>query len=472
MAKKENKSAAQQAAAQAAPTGKQPVEVIQTGDLMSQLKQNGTTKSTLSPDATVMALNGLKTMVHDNPNAAEYYGMSEDSVKKINTFTLAGFATVLAIEVEQRKSPFAIKMLENQPEAINAISQFTGVQINVKALPAPDAKGEIEVPSTAIVVSEEGKKQIKKEKDIENTEPTTNPAEIENENQLAASLSNLLTKGADNIGARIKRVIDFYRGYLTIQANKAEDKEKELQKVKSMTRTEMFEKISVIVGECPFAMNGTAKIFRNMIQKELNPVVPFCIYRRTSANGDNSVDDEFVGDILKILVKWSCNSTIEHAQHNIAEAERLIKKNEKIVGEEKDATKKKLAQTAINNYVNAVIPDAEKCIAEMQSILVVLTNPSFDAIDSLIENYNGKDDTKDEYKVAHRIVDNVIKTYYKGVDMTKVDNKALLNNVQQRAGIIINIFRDPLTKNQNYDESNITELKEAETSAEGEEKAE
>ncbi len=76
----------------------------------------------------------------------------------------------------------------------------------------------------------------------------------------------------------------------------------------------------------------------------------------------------------------------------------------------------------------------------------------------MIENYNGSDDTKEEYKHAHLIVDNIIKTYYKDVDQTKVDKDVLLKNVQQRAGIIVNMFRGSLSQSIAYKESNITEL--------------
>jgi hypothetical protein len=57
-------------------------------------------------------------------------------------------------------------------------------------------------------------------------------------------------------------------------------------------------------------------------------------------------------------------------------------------------------------------------------------------------------------------VDNIVKTYYPDVDQTKVDKDAFLKNVQQRAGIIINMFRDPLSQSIAYSEANIVELTE------------
>lgn len=449
---KDKKSAAQKAAEAAAAAQKPQTESPAVMNQMGKIKQG------LSPDATVIALNGLKEMVHDNPNAAQYYGMSNEQVMKINQFTLAGFATVLAIEVEENKSPFAVKMLEMQPEAINAISEFTGVHINTKALPAPNEKGEIEVPSHAIEVSEEAKKKIKAEKEIEKKNPTTNPAEIENEEQLSASLSNLLTKGQENVDARIKKVINFYRGYLTIQANKAENKEEALAKVKEMTRSQMLEEITNIVGNCPFALTGFGKLFRNHFIKSGTVVSPFCMYRRTSIDtAKDPVDDAFVADVVKILINWSCKSVIANAERTIAEADRIIKKYNKTIEENKDANDVAIAKAGIPTWEGQK-KQQETIIADAKATLEKFNNPSLDEVDMLIENYNGSDDTKEEYKHAHLIVDNIIKTYYKDVDQTKVDKDVLLKNVQQRAGIIVNMFRGSLSQSIAYKESNITEL--------------
>ena len=449
---KNTKSAAQKAAEAAAAAQKPQTE---SPAVMNQM---GKIKPGMSPDSIVTSLNGLKEMVHDNPNAAKCYHLSEDQVMKINEFTVMGFATALAIEVAENKSPFAIKMLEIRPEAVNAISEITGVHINTKALPAPDEKGEIKVPSHAIEVSEEAKKKIKAEKEIEKKNPTTNPAEIENEEQLSASLSNLLTKGQENVDARIKKVINFYRGYLTIQANKAENKEEALAKVKEMTRSQMLEEITNIVGNCPFALTGFGKLFRNHFIKSGTVVSPFCMYRRTSIDtAKDPVDDAFVADVVKILINWSCKSVIANAERTIAEADRIIKKYNKTIEENKDANDVAIAKAGIPTWEGQK-KQQETIIADAQATLEKFNNPSLDEVDMLIENYNGSDDTKEEYKHAHLIVDNIIKTYYKDVDQTKVDKDVLLKNVQQRAGIIVNMFRGSLSQSIAYKESNITEL--------------
>jgi hypothetical protein len=459
MANKNKKSPAQQAAEEAAAQQAPKVENPTVSKVM-----NGVKNPSLSPDATVMALNGLKSMIHDNPNAAAYYNLSEDTIHSINVFTLAGFATVLAIEVHENKSPFAQKMLEKQIDAVNAISEFTGVAIDVKALPAPNEKGEVQIPSTAVKVSDDTKKKIVAEEKLEGV---TNPAEVTSPEQLAASLTLLISRGNEGIIVRMRRATDFYRGYLTIQANKAEDKKAALEEVKNKSYSDLLSEMAAIVGPCPVGLVGNAGLFRKNFVNVGTIIGPFCMYRRNADKIDTkgALTNDFIADLVRIMITWSCKEEISKAEKGIKENERIIKKNEEIVKENKDATEVNIAKAAIKTHKGYV----EKCnntINEMNGIVIGMNNPSIEDVDNLIDNFNKKDDTDADYKRAHLIVDQIINTYYKGTDLTKVDMDSLLHNVQQRAGIIVNLFRDPLSQSIAYSESNITEIAQAEAPAE------
>jgi hypothetical protein len=466
MANKNKKSPAQQAAeqtaAQQAPKTENPAAVAM---------MNGVKKASLSPDATVAALTGLKEMIHDNPNAATYYNLSEDTIHSINVFTLTGFATVLAIEVSENKSPFAQKMLEKQIDAVNAISEFTGVSINTKALPAPGEGGAIQVPSTAIEVSTDMKKKIAAEEKLKELNPVTNPAEVTSLEQLAASLALLISKGNEGIIIRMRRATDFYRGYLTIQANKAEDKKAALEEVKNMSYSELLSKMADVVGPCPVGLVGNAGLFRKNFVNVGTIIGPFCMYRRNADKIDTKgvLTNDFIADLVRIMISWSCKEEISKAEKGIKENERIIKKNEDIVAKNESANDVTIAKAAINTHKGYI----EKCnntINEMNGIIIGMNNPAIEDVDNLIDNFNKKDDTDADYKRAHLIVDQIINTYYKGTDLTKVDMDSLLHNVQQRAGIIINLFRDPLSRSIAYSEANITEIAQAETPAEEEQK--
>ena len=116
------------------------------------------------------------------------------------------------------------------------------------------------------------------------------------------------------------------------------------------------------------------------------------------------------------------------------------------------------------------VAGAKKNIEEQNKILGIVTNPTFDVVESLVENYNAEDENSDEYNIARRLVRNIKDLYYKKVDLEKTDMDVFLSNCQQYAGIITNLFCDPLSKSINYSESNLTELKDAEPAPKTEKK--
>ena len=353
-------------------------------------------------------------------------------------------------------------------EMFKAIGNELGIKLpEFKALPAPTEEQLKQagivglLPSEARVVTIDksnvsAQTIAKKKKEIANeAKAVDNPAKIENDEQLKASLSALLTKpiteGVDRPYTRLQRVINFYRGYLTIQANKAEDKKAALDKISGMTRIQMLEEISEIVGQCTFALQGAAFLLRKQTNETDSPISAFCLMRRNAVpEKDNGIDDQYVADTVRILLTWSCKSQIAEYDHMIAANKKIV--NGKASGD------KKIAQAAINQETT--------CIEELKHIIGVAKDPSFDVVEHLIDDYKAENTESVKYKLAHRIVKNIMDTYYPGMDIKKLDEDVMLKNVQQRAGIIINMFRDPLTQSIAYKESNLTDMVEVETKEE------
>lgn len=448
-----NKSAAQAAAEnQQAPktNEKKGVEVIQAGDLLNAAKTGGQSVG-LSPDATVMALNGLKTMVHDNPKAAEYYNLGEEGVKKINHFTLAGFATVLAIECMNRKSEFAIKMLEKQPEAINAIAEFTGVTIDTKLLPAPNDKGEVEVPSTAVKISKEAEKGLKEEIKIANEETITDPTKIENEEQLKKSLLKILVKGNgnDNFYQKVVTAINFYESFLSIKASKSENKEEELAAIKAKSRADLLSEIAKLLGKCTFTIGGMAKFMFENTKRTKNPVSAFCTLRNASLNettGMPQVEDSLIADIVKVLIRWYADSEIEEANVRLSNSKKdleVLKKDEK---------KNKKAIESGNN----VIANIANYIAEIEDVVTYVNVPDRSIVDNFIADYTN--DKSEGYKFARMMGSKIVDTYYGGTKAKDYEQDPLIHNLQQYVGIIFNLFLPSTEMLIEYSEANITEL--------------
>ena len=391
---------------------------------------------------------------------------------------------VIVTQIVNGVDTFAMIVRKDEQRYLAIKSMLASQGINLpdfKALPAPTEEQlktagvkllpaeSVVVPVTADNVSKEAIDQKKAEKKIEDSHPTTNPAEIQNEKQLAASLSNLLTSGNDGLNIRVQRVINFYRGYLTIQANNAENKEEALAAMKAKSRSDMLQEIADIVGQCPFAFTGAAHMLLTRLQSTKTILTPFCLYRRTANTSadKNPIEDTFVADIVRILITWSCKSFIARKEKTIADWNRQIHKKEDEINKISDKGEIKIAKAAISAF-NGQIEKTKQNAKVYEDLLEMMNNIDFTGIDTLIADYDADVNTP-EYKMSHTIVDTIMKTYYKDLDVTKLDKSVMLSNVQQRAGIIVNMFRDPLSQSISYTESNIVEMKEAETS---EEKAE
>ena len=459
--KKETASAAQQAAQQAAPA-KQSVEVVQVGDLLK--KGEGAFNTGLSPDATVMALNGLKGMLHDNPKAAEYYNMPEDTVKKLNFFTLRGFATVLAIEVMHNKSEFAQSMLKGHPEAINAISEYTGVSIDIKALPEPKKDGTIEVPSSAVKITAEAKKGIKEEEEIANRKVETDPTKIENEQQLKDALLQILVKGngSSNFYDKVVTAINFYESYLAIRASKLEDKEAALAAIKAKTRGELLTEISDLLGKCTFTVSSMAKYMYEQTERTKSPIVAFCLFRNASLNNTTGMprtEDSLIADIVKVLIRWYANTEKEETLRVISGFEKDLEVLKK------DAKKNAKAI----EQGNQKIANAKNHLEAIENVVAYANVPSRELIDSFVSDYT--DSSREGYKMARMIGAKIMESYYPGIKPKEVDQESLVHNLQQYMGVITNMFLPPMSSIVEYSEANITELAKVEPAKEEEKNA-
>jgi hypothetical protein len=454
MANKKNaaEQAAQQAAAQQAPAG--GTSFIETKVVNPQTKG-------LTQGEKVAYLGALQT-----ERAFMMNNMEKPSKVMIDGLTMLAQATIVDIgigEIATGTSAVGVISVINEKNYgfFRDMAQEMGVALpEFKALPAPT---EEQLKKAGIVGALPGAKMItiekknvskeaieKKKEEIRATEKAVeNPADVKNQDQLKASLIVLLSKPVadkdimNKPDPRVQRTINFYNGYLTIQANAAENKEEALKAVKEKSRIQLLEEISEIVGPCPFALNGIAKFLRNRAVETGSPISAYTFYRRCAIAKGNEVDDQYVADIVRTILIWSCKSAI-------TEFTKLLKTQEKNVKNEKGAAKT-ATETAIR-YNKTQIEEMNRIIAEV-------TNPTFDGVDTLVEDYKS-DEKSEKYAMAHRIVDDVMKTYYPDVDRTKVDEETMLKNAQQRAGIIVNMFRDKLSQSINYSESNLVEMAE------------
>ena len=471
---KNNKSAAQKAAEQQAAAQQAPAEKVE----IPTTNVNPQTKG-LTQGEKVAYLGALQT-----ERAYMMNNIEKPSKVFIDGLTMLAHATIIDIGIgEIATGCSAVGYISTINEQNYGFFRDMAAEMGVKlpefkALPAPTEEQLHKAGIAGVLPNAKmitiGKNNVeksvidKKKEEIRATEKAVeNPADVKSDEQLKASLTAMLIKPVGNDEAnknrpdpRVQRTINFYNGYLTIHANNAENKEEALKKVKEKSRIQLLTEISEIVGPCPFALSGIAKFLRNRAFETGSPISSYCFYRRCAIEKGKDADDQYVADLVRTILVWSCKS-------NIAEFNKLLETQEKNVKNEKGA-----AKTA----TEAAIRYNKTQIEEMKRIIDEVSEPNFDCVDSLIEDYNS-DEKSEKYALSHRVVDDIMKTYYPEVDRTKVDEMSMLAAVQQRAGIIVNMFRGPLNQNQAYCEANVNDIvekkveeKPAESAAEGESK--
>ena len=169
------------------------INVIDISSFTEITKQNSA--NGLSPDRQVDLLKMMHETFRTDPHASAKYNMSNEAIEKINRISAIGQIAVLANEVTLSNNPFAIRMRVSTLEEIKEIAPMVGVNIVENLLPAPDAEGNVEVPSTAIEVSKETKEQIKKENEVQNKEEKSfDPTKIKTKDELKEALLFYLSK--------------------------------------------------------------------------------------------------------------------------------------------------------------------------------------------------------------------------------------------------------------------------------------
>lgn len=420
------------------------VNVIDADKLVDQLN---TPRPGLDANHQVDLLNGLDRHFMQ-PNAATKLGISQETVDKVNAFTAHGWVAVAATEGMFGTSAFAQTIRASMLPAIVDAANDMGMKIDQKMLPAPAADGTIQIPSEAIKPSKEAKEQLKKEHDILEKKPNVDPTKITNDAELKDAI-NFIMADAKNGWEKIKNAIAFYRSYLGVKASKSEKKDEELEALKNKSNIELLDEIKGVIHDCPIVLSGMGRAMGTFTGSTKSPVSAFCMLRNSATNrktGECELSDHEVADYTRAIVTWVNELSIENYNNRIAEHE----KNLAVLNKDK----KKNAEGIKD--VEGKIESCKNSIEHCKDVIEYVTNPSTDFVDTLIDDY--KDAKSDNNKAASTIFKNVFESYYSNVDVEKTDIATIRHNVQQRAGIIVNLFRDPTTPNPEYNEANLTEM--------------
>lgn len=426
----------------AAPTTKQEntknttVEVIDATSLKKMVSKTATTG--LDANHQVDVLMGLKSYFHDDPNAAEKFG--KDPVEQINRLTAIGFATAFVQEAFHGDSNWAATMRTSQLESLKSLAPMIGFTIDSKLLPAPDTEGNVVVPAKAIKVTQETKKKLENEKKIADSKPIIDPLKIENDDQLKNSLTFLLSDTAvKRPYERMLRATEFLRSYQLSNANKLDDaaKQEALSAINAKSTSDLLEEIRIKVGEVPFSTVGISHFIFSKTRDFDSPIFSHCLMRNASRNkktGD-TLSDEATAAIVRVLVNWTNAPQLEGYEKDVARAKIEIEKG----------TKKP-------DYLDVPMHNVDNC---KHYVDLVLNCPT-DFADNLLTNLESED--TNVKKAAQMTVSGILKAYYPDLNSTDDagDKKdELLHDIQQRAGIITNLYRDPMSQDIRYSEANL-----------------
>lgn len=393
----------------------------------------------LDANRTSDTLTTLRMMWHDDPNAAQRYHVSNETVEGINRIVAIGAVALLAHDVVTGKSEFTQKMKASELQTFIAACAELNITLNPKLLPVtknPD--DEVVISSKALEMSEETKKEVAREAAAAENIVAKSPADIKSEDELKETLLHFLSE-VKNGYEKFATVIPFYRAYRKIQAG--DDKEK-LDKINEKTDVDILREITKLVGKCPFTLNGQGHFMLTQTRFYKSPVPAYCNFRNASRNrktGVYAISDEECASYVRVLIEWVISTEIANLKADIEAA----KANIKALSKDKKANEKAIEAE------NEKIQKKEETIKQYEGeVMNILNNPSADFAENIVKLRREKD--QNMTRAWGVIVNSYVDYNFKEVNQEDLDH-----NVQQWAGIITNYFRPVSEQLSNYSVANI-----------------
>lgn len=401
----------------------------------------------LDPNHQVDLLSMLNQRFFLDKEAPAHTGFNEEAIAKINEITACGLVAVMAEEIVNGNSNFAIRMKPTQLAAITDVCQSMGISINPNLLPAPEGDGTVKLPAAAIEVSEETKTQVKEEQAAAAKEVELDPTKIENEEQLYDAIRKIMIK-EPNLYGKIAEAIAFYRSYKELH----DDKEKLIE----MSDLDLFDEISKKVGKCPLVISGAGHFMYTTAGTTKSPVAAFCALRNACKNrktGVYALDDSTVAEYTKIIIRWDVDCQTQKSNDLI----ETYKKDIALLSADKDANAAGIKE------LEDKIATQERNIAHFEEVLGYVMSPSCDFVENFKEKYLTRDTD------ARRTFKSVVDSYYDDIEIKEMKQNIVLANVCQYVGIITNLFREPGSAIEGYAMSNIQDLEPIESENKSEE---
>lgn len=385
---------------------------------------------------------GLMSKHFTGPVAAEKYGAAVEA--KMDRIVAVGIVAAIAEHAVTGDSVFAAIMKKEAYPMLVGVAKDMGITLpELKALPAGKEEGTVAIPTDAIKVEEAAAEQIKEEAE---TEKAGDKGHIEldpvkvahmSEDDLKKALEYLFItspkRNKFSVKDTLTSVVDFMREYRMEIARQAQNSTDAMNKYDDRTMYEWLKDIQTYVKPTVIT-KGIGKGLYALTQIEKGPLGAFLTLRSSLIDKESNTpawDDQSIADATRFFIEFICED--ENAKEEAAIANL----------NSKDKDYKKIVE-AHKNVIN-----------RNNEVLAYLNEISFD----ICEAYNPDGETPE---VVLKSFGRIHKQYYPECDMAVPRAKftGLNENLRQRAGIILNLFRDPGNKHQLYSEANLVEVKE------------
>lgn len=397
--------------------------------------------NTLSADSRILAFSLLEKTIVNPIDPALAFPL--EVRKATNMLVAIGTLTTLMDHCANGDDTFAMLMQKTEYAALIECAKGAGYDIKlpeIKSLPVNE-KGQVVIDAKKVKIGESEKKKLQAEQKIrEGEKPELDPEKISSEEDLEKALKYMFVTNNRRITDILLEGIDFMKKFRMHEASLAENADEAKAKFENRTSGDWLDDLFGYVQPSVF-FTGIGRGMANVTLVEKDPIHAFIIFRdaiKDKTTGMPILEDAEAAYCVKSIIKWYCNTHIDSNKKAIAELDP--KKN---------------------------ASDIEKCnarIAELEKIIDYVTNPSADVVNELLNNIGSKwmsdgSTLTPECRHANTIFNTVCKSYY-NEQLSTCDYKNLGENIQQYAGCIINLFRDPGSQIAIYKDANITKLEE------------
>lgn len=391
----------------------------------------GSTSSKLDANHRVALLDLADSIFRRDPNAEQRFTV--EIRENVNAIVAAGVVASLADEAVYGDSTFSAVLKGTMYPQLVVTAKDMGITLpNIKALPT-NKDGDVQIESKQIKVSKQAKEKLAEEHAIEEEKPELDPVKVAqmDEDALRKALNYLLIVGPKktNIKTTLVNVVDFMREYRMNLADKAENAADAKLKYDNYTVDQwLMDAFSYV--KPTFLLHGIGRGLCSMVSLEKGPVSAFCILRKSLTNPDDKTvvwDDQSIADGVKAIVYLVAKNAIDDEQKNLDALDKKAK-------DYKDVSAK--YQASIKHY---------------QDILNWLGTPDADYISGFLKRV---DEDKDPFAI--KLMGRLADAYYPGKARGGFKNYDY--NIVQHMGIICNMFKDELSKDETYMEANLSDL--------------